>query len=169
MTMLGRTGSLVGAAIMLGALVGVAVPQASTSLSQDDKALLQGIITALGQLTGGGVLKVAPVDSTQAELNYIPPDDSTVTSIAYSASPVLCMASNALRQGGRFYNNSNQDVLLLEDEGAPTSTNFTLKIAPGGLYILPMNTNGVYTDNVNCLWAAPAAVGGTLLVTEIIS
>ncbi len=115
-------------------------------------------------LTTGGSLKVSEVDPTTG-VALTSPASSTVTSVSDAATSTTCLASNANRQGGRFYNDSTVNAYLLEDEGTASSTNFTTIMIPGAFYALPMNTLGVYTDDVKCIWASDAS--GAMRVTEI--
>ncbi len=115
-------------------------------------------------LTAGGGLPVVEVDPTTG-VALASPDDATASSVSDAATSTTCLASNANRQGARFYNDSTVNAYLLEDEGTASATNFTALLIPGALYVLPMNTLGIYTDDVKCIWASDAS--GAMRVTEI--
>lgn len=128
--------------------------------------------------TGGGgssvtiahpVIGEAPVpfiSTNSAGTPIASPANSTYANVSDQATATSCLASNSTREGARFYNDSTVVAYLLEDEGTASATNFTVKMNPGDLYILPVNTSGVYTDAVSCIWASDAS--GAMRVTEII-
>lgn len=146
-------------ALLVAASVSLAAAQSTVKLSKEDKDLLQAITDALGELTGGGVIKVAPVDSAKAELNYQAPANASVTPVSDAAVSTNVMPSNPNRKGGTLYNDSTSAAFCMEDEGTVSSSNFAFKMDPFGLYILPMNNGGPYTDDIKCIWVTDTASG----------
>lgn len=82
-----------------------------------------------------------------------------VTSVVGSATNVTLLTSNAGRDMASFYNNSTSYAYLKMGATASTSS-FSVKIAPGSLYELPIPA---YAGQIDCLWDT---ANGAMLVTE---
>lgn len=85
--------------------------------------------------------------------------NATTTSVAGSASSVTLLAANANRVAYSVYNDSTAILYLLEDNSAAaSSSNYTLQVAPGGMWI-----NDEYTGKVVGIWASAT---GNARITE---
>lgn len=85
--------------------------------------------------------------------------NATTISVGGSASSVTLLAANANRVGYSAYNDSTAILYLLEDNSAAaSSSNYTLQVAPGGMWI-----NDEYTGKVVGIWASAV---GNARITE---
>jgi hypothetical protein len=84
----------------------------------------------------------------------------TTTSITSSTSVVTLMVSNALRKGLTVFNNADQPMYIKHGSGAAT-TSFKVKVAAGGLYVMPVP---LYTGIVTGIWTGSPT--GAAMVCE---
>lgn len=78
------------------------------------------------------------------------PTSATVSSVAGSATSVSLLASNAARKGMTVFNDSTSDLYMKFGATASTSS-FTVKIAGGGFYQMPVNG---YAGAVDGIWSS---------------
>ena len=86
---------------------------------------------------------------------------STLSNVADSASSVTLIASNTARLGLFIYNDSTE-ILYVKFGATASTTSFTLRLTPTGLYEMQ---SPIYTGVVDGIWAANAA--GSARITEI--
>lgn len=87
---------------------------------------------------------------------------ATVTTVASSATSAQVVAANVSRQGLMLYNSDANDCYVKFGTTA-SATDFTVKIASGGLYEMPNPV--VYLGRIDAIWALDGA--GSLHVTEL--
>ena len=79
--------------------------------------MLEAIATALGELTGSGVIKAALVDASKAELNWAtPPVAIPKTAVGDQNTSTTCLAPNVNRAWAFFDNNSNSAANLCPNQ-----------------------------------------------------
>lgn len=89
----------------------------------------------------------------------IRPTNSTVTSVAGSATNVTLLAANAARRGAAVFNDSTA-ILYLKLGATASSTSHTVQVAASAYYEVPFD----YTGIVDGLWASAT---GSARVTEV--
>jgi len=136
-------------------------------------AQLNGTTTSTGNgVSGTGVIRVTiasdstgQVTANQGTSPWITKNQraatSNVASVSASATSTTCLASNANRLNATVYNDSSADLYLKLGATASTSS-FTLKIAGGGYYELPVGN--IYTGVIDCIWSSAT---GAARVTEM--
>lgn len=122
-------------------------------------ALPTGAATAANQTTIAG-----HIDTVEAKLAG--PTTGTQSDVSDTASDVSILASNASRKGACFFNDSTSQLYLLLANDTASATNFSVRVAPGGYYELPVCQGGVYTGVVKGIWSADAS--GACRVTEFV-
>lgn len=100
-------------------------------------------------MDGDGAANVSIQGSTTA----------AVTSVPGSGTNVTLLTSNSGRDMASFYNNSTSYAYLKMGATASTSS-FSVKISPSGLYELPVPA---YAGQVDCIWDT---ANGAMLITE---
>ena len=136
---------------------GTATPIVSTDNVTADSSQVQNV-----QLVGvsGGALTRVLVNSGGELIVTAASGTGTVTSVASAASDTSILAQNLNRDGVTIYNDSTATLyLLLSGTGAASTTNFTVKMAPGGYYEVPYG----YTGALRGYWSA---ANGYARVTE---
>lgn len=93
------------------------------------------------------------------------PVRTTVTSVNDSATDVRLLAAAGDRQGATIFNDSASTLYLLLNSGVASTTNFTVRMAPGDYYELPWNRHGVYTGEIRGIWSADST--GAARITEV--
>lgn len=86
-----------------------------------------------------------------------PPASSVVTPVASSASDVTILAANANRKMATFFNASSAILYLLISTGTSSTTNYSVQIAAGAYFELPLCQGGVYLGVVKGIWASANA------------
>lgn len=86
---------------------------------------------------------------------------ATLTNVASSTSSVTLFGSGVLRKGGSIYNDSTAVLYVAFHTGAASTTNYTVQIAAGGFFELPLP---VCQDQINGIWAS---ANGFARVTEM--
>lgn len=92
------------------------------------------------------------------------PSMGTITSVNDTNVDGTILAANAARKGAAFYNDSTVILYLALANTTSSSTNYTVQLAPGEYYELPVCQGGVYTGVVKGIWASDAS--GAVRVTE---
>ena len=116
---------------------------------------------ALSKLGPGGVARDIH-DETEhaARVNQIQlPISSVVTSVASAGSDTQLLAVNTSRKMATFYNNSTSVAFLKLGTGA-SSSSFTIKLAAGSYYELPIS----YTGAIHAIWETE---NGDMQITEL--
>jgi hypothetical protein len=85
---------------------------------------------------------------------------STITSVNGNASSVSLLSSNSNRKGASFFNDSTSYAFLKLGATAST-TSYTVKIGPYGLYEIPLPA---YTGAIDCIWTT---ANGAMRITEL--
>lgn len=85
--------------------------------------------------------------------------NSSVTSVASSATNVTLLAANSNRKGATFYNDSTK-ILYLKMGATASTSSFTIKMAANSYFELPLPC---YTGIIDGLWSN---VNGAVNVTE---
>lgn len=85
---------------------------------------------------------------------------ATVTSVNDSATSVQLLAANAARKTATFFNDSTS-LLYLKFGTTASTTDYTVKIAAGGYFELPL---GAYTGRIDGIWSADSS--GAVRITE---
>lgn len=85
-----------------------------------------------------------------------------VVSIGDTATATSLLPVSQSRVGGLIFNNSSAILYILLGAGTASATNFSVALAQGEYYNLPV----VYKGEINGLWASDA--GGSALVTEFV-
>jgi len=94
------------------------------------------------------------------------PTTATLNATAATVTSFVAMASNSSRKGGVFINDDTNVCYLLLASGTASTTNFSVTVDPnGGLFELPVCQGGVYTGEINAVWAT--AGSGSLRTTEL--
>lgn len=114
---------------------------------------VETLLTALGSNTDG------------LEGLLASPSTGAITSVNDAAADTTILASNANRKGATFFNDSTAVLYLALASVTASVTVYTVKIAAGGYYELPVNKGGVYTGVVKGIWDADAS--GAVRVTEL--
>ena len=96
--------------------------------------------------------------------------NSTVVSVAASATSVVLAAASGARRGLTVYNDSTSVLYLKYGPGASTSL-FTVQVPGGGVYELPVvpltpseAVGGCYSGVVTGVWSSAV---GAAMVTEV--
>lgn len=90
---------------------------------------------------------------------------SSTASVSSSASNTTLLAANPRRTMAAFYNDSTA-VLYLKCGATASSSSYTVQLAAGGYYELPVTNHAsgsVYSGIVDGIWAS---ANGNLRVTE---
>jgi len=129
--------------------------------ASSDVITVQGIasMTAL-KVDGSAVtqpVSVAATLTTSEEKS----SSSSITSVASSASSVSLLASNSSRKNATFFNDSTQ-ILYLKLGATASTTSYTVQIAAGGYYELPLGR--IYTGAIDGIWAS---ANGNVRITEL--
>ena len=98
---------------------------------------------------------------------YIAVGSTVVTSMAAGTSAVTLLSALSTRRRALIFNDANTVLYLKLGTGA-SSTSFTVKVDPDGLFELP--TLPVYTGDITGVWAAPVGGGsptGAARMTEM--
>lgn len=98
------------------------------------------------------------------------PTSSNVTSVASVAASstvidAVLMKANLARKGGAVYNDSTAILYLQLGSGGTTTSVYTVQIAPGAYYELPVCQGGVYRGDIRGVWAS---ANGNARVTELV-
>lgn len=125
----------------------------------DNQPAIAGNITQINTQTVGA----GAGEATAGTMRIVPAIESTatVTSVADSASSQQLLASNPARQMATFFNDSTESLYLKFGTTATTS-DFTVRIAPGGYYELPGPI--IYSGRIDGIWSANAS--GSVRITE---
>jgi hypothetical protein len=86
---------------------------------------------------------------------------ATLSNVSNSTSSGTLLSSNSSRIGATFYNDDTEAFVYLKLGTTASSTSFTIKIAPGGYYELPLP---VYAGRIDGI---ATAASGTLRITEL--
>ena len=93
--------------------------------------------------------------------------DPLVSRFAASTGVVNLALSNGTRSGLWIYNESGGAIMyvLMGGTSAVSATNYSVQIAPGGLYEMPLNPRGKaqHSGAVTAVWASAS---GACMVTE---
>jgi hypothetical protein len=92
------------------------------------------------------------------------PTTGTISSVSAVTSSITMLAANAARKGATVANDSIATLYLALANVTASSTVFTVQIAPGDYYELPLNDGGVYTGIINGIWTSAM---GAARVTEL--
>lgn len=92
-------------------------------------------------------------------LAYQSSSRSRVSSVAASTSPVTILASDPTRRGASVYNEADSVLYLLNEDGTPSATNYSVQIPPRGYFETPFD----YGGKIMGIWGS--AFGGAR-VTE---
>lgn len=88
----------------------------------------------------------------------------TITSVAGSASDGTILAANTGRKGAAIFNDSAAILYLALASGTSSASNYTVQLAPGGYYEVPVSRDGtIYTGVIKGIWASAT---GNARVTE---
>ena len=95
-----------------------------------------------------------------------PTATGTITSVNDTNADTTILAANAARKGATVFNDSTAILYLALASVTASATNYTVQIAPGGFYELPVARDGsVYTGVIKGIWSADAS--GAARVTEL--
>lgn len=130
-------------------------------IAQRISSLIALIPTALGQGTMAQSLKVVIAsDQSAIPVTAAASATSALSSVASAATTGVLLASNALRKGFTFFNDSNQDCKIAFAATA-TASAFTLILKPNAFY---ESTAPLYTGTIAGIWAV---ANGNMRVTEL--
>lgn len=155
-------GKLTAPLSVTGPLTDVQLRATPVPVSAASLPLPTGAATAANQATE--IVSLASIDSklsspvtTRGERA----SSASVNRVASSASNVSLLASNASRKGAIFYNDSAQSCFLKFGATA-SSTDFTVKMAPGATFIV--DDSPIYTGQIDGIWDV---ANGAMQVTEL--
>lgn len=86
-------------------------------------------------------------------------DTGTQSNVAGSASAVTILAANTARYGAAIFNDSSAILYLILSASTPTSSVYTVQMAPNAYYEVPYG----YTGIIKGIWASAT---GSARVTE---
>jgi hypothetical protein len=87
---------------------------------------------------------------------------ATRTNVAGANSDTSLLASNANRKGATFFNDSTAILYLAYGSSAASLTSYTVQIAPGGFFEMPVEP--IFTGAIRGIWAA---ANGNVRITEL--
>lgn len=126
-----------------------------------------GSITVDGTVGVSGTVPVSgPLTDTQLRASAVPtyrlpPSVSAITSFVAAITSAVALASNANRRGFSIYNDSVSSTLYIAYAATASTSDFTLKIAPGGYFEGP---DPCYTGVISGIWSGTV---GSAKVTEV--
>lgn len=91
--------------------------------------------------------------------SYIVASVGTQTSVISAAVDTTILLANSSRLGSALTNDSTAILYLLVASGTSSTTNYTVKLAPGAYYEVPLNYVGI----IKGIWSA---ANGSARVTE---
>lgn len=142
----------------------------ATSLSVIN-ASVDGLETLIGTTNSTLNTIAAYVDGLEGQVTAVqglmasPSTAGTVALDPNESTPFTIKALNTSRKQLTIYNNTTQALYVLLGTGTVASTLFTINIAAGTYYELPVSKGGVFTGIVTGLSAAAAT--GKIQITEI--
>lgn len=95
-----------------------------------------------------------------AQSSLINRSTATLTNVASSATSVTCLSA-ATGRGAAFIFNDSAQVLYIKFGETASATSFTVKVAAGGFYEVPLPA---YLGRIDCIWAS---ADGFARVTEV--
>jgi hypothetical protein len=112
-------------------------------------------------------IKVVAVDSNDDPVyGYAAaPSTATISSVNDTNASTTLLAANTSRKGASIFNDSTEVLYVALGNVTASSTNFTVKLAAGAYYELPVCAGGVYTGIIKGIWANDST--GAARVTEM--
>lgn len=145
----------------------LAVSAGGAAKVEGDTLLLGGNAINLGSgAAGTGTQRTIAATDDPVVTALTAPTTGTASSVSDTASDTTILASNANRRGATVFNDSDQILYLLLSNATSSATNFTVKMAAGSYYELPVNRGGVYTGIIKGIWASNGS--GAARITELV-
>jgi len=141
-------------------------------LSDDQGRLIMVGAAAAGSAPSGSPVLMAGWDGTNVQtfkldsngalqINEVKPAAATVSSSSASTTSAELLASNADREGGMIYNDSNRP-LYLKLGGSASTASFSVKVGAMGYFEIPSG----FTGSIHGVWD-DAAASGAARCTEL--
>lgn len=161
--------ALAGAPVRIGASDGT---NTQDVLSDDQGRLVMVGAAAAGSAPSGFPVLMAGWDGTNVQtfkldsngalqINEVKPAAATVSSSSASTTSAELLASNADREGGMIYNDSNRP-LYIKLGGAASTSSFSVKVGAMGYFEIPSG----FTGSLHGVWD-DAAASGAARCTEL--
>lgn len=161
--------ALAGAPVRIGASDGT---NTQDVLSDDQGRLVMVGAAAAGSAPSGFPVLMAGWDGTNVQtfkldsngalqINEVKPAAATVSSSSASTTSAELLASNADREGGMVYNDSNRP-LYIKLGGAASTSSFSVKVGAMGYFEIPAG----FTGSLHGVWD-DAAASGAARCTEL--